>query len=84
MPRTWAEWSKQVFGYVEIQSAGNEKYVVKAIVTSWVEQGMTNAQIFLRYNAGHATQCSSGYNSQGVWYDSCAYVSKGLQHLASL
>lgn len=84
MPSTWVDWSKQVYGYVEEQTPIRERYVVTKIIESWVNEGLSDYRIFLRYNAGGATKCSSGYNSQGVWYDSCSYVQRGLQKLAML
>lgn len=33
----------------------------------------------LAWNAGeNAKKCSRGYNSKGVFYDSCSYVKKGM------
>jgi len=82
MPDTWLDWSKQIYGYVPRQTKEKERYVVTKIIESWVDQGLSNDRIFLKYNAGGAKQCSSGRNKHGVDFDSCAYVQKGLAQLA--
>lgn len=46
----------------------------------WLDQGMTPAQIALKWNAGGARQCSRGVNSKGVAYDSCEYVQITMSH----
>ena len=84
MPATWQSWSTDVFGYVAKQTPDNERHVVETVIGWWVEKGLSDQQVFLRYNAGYATQCSSGVNSLGVRYDSCAYVAHGMNHLALL
>lgn len=40
----------------------------------WLNQGMTPAQIMLKWNAGGAKECSRGVNDYGAEYDSCEYV----------
>jgi len=62
-------------------TAHSERYVVTKMVEMWVDQGLSAEQIALRWNAGGATQCSSGVNSHGVKYDSCAHVQKVLAYL---
>lgn len=84
MPATWVMWSNQVYGEVVEQTPNKERYVVKTILQSWIDEGLSNERILLRYNAGNSTQCGSGYNKYNVWYDSCSYVDKGMKYLASL
>jgi len=82
MPGTWRMWSTVVYGEVVEMTPVRERYVVTKIISSWVKEGLSNDRIFLRYNAGGATQCSSGTNSHGVDYNSCHYVETGMNMLA--
>lgn len=82
MPTTWAGWSKRVLGYVAPQTPINERYVALHKIQYHIDQGNSDAGVFLIWNSGSNRQCSSGINSMGVAYDSCAYVKKGLALLA--
>lgn len=77
MPGTWRHHSTLVYGEVREMTPEREWYVVTTLFDSWIKEGMTEAEIALRWNAGNATKCSSGVNRHGVAYDSCAYV-KGV------
>jgi len=81
MPSTWKHNSQQVYGEVKEMTPEREKYVVATLIDRWLREGMNEAQIALRWNAGGATKCSSGVNKHGVQYDSCAYVKKILAML---
>lgn len=70
-----------MYGEVKEMTAERERYVVATLIDRWLQEGMTEAQIALRWNAGGARQCSSGVNRHGVKYDSCAYVKKVLAML---
>lgn len=77
MPSTWKHHSTLVYGEVRPMTPEREWYVVTKLFDEWLSEGMTEAQIALRWNAGGASHCSSGVNKYGVKYDSCAYV-KGV------
>jgi hypothetical protein len=81
MPATWRHHSTLVYGYVKEMTPEREWYVVTKLLDKWLSEGMTESQIALRWNAGGATKCSSGINSKGVHYDSCAYQQKVLAQL---
>lgn len=75
-------FAKEVYGEFREQTHVREKYVTTMMVKKWMEEeGLTPAQVALRWNAGGAKQCSRGVNSQGVAYDSCAHVAKVLSYL---
>lgn len=78
MPSTWASYSKEVLGYVATQNPENTKKVVEGKVLIWIEQGLTDRQIFLIWNQGHPGQCRKGVNKRGVAYDSCSYANKAV------
>ncbi len=66
-------YSMDVYGEVREMTPERERYVATKMIEGWVNSGMSVSQIALRWNAGGATKCSSGYNRHGVWYDSCKY-----------
>lgn len=70
-----------VYGEYKEQTPAREQYVVTIMVQKWLAQGLTASQIALRWNAGGAAHCSSGINSHGVKYDSCAHVEKVMAYL---
>jgi len=76
-------YAKDILGYVPEMTEINEKYVTVMKIQSWLDDGLTPEQIALKWNhpAGLAYGCSSGYNSKGVWYDSCAYVKSVMKQL---
>ena len=84
MPATWRMWSNIVYGEVREMTPVRERYVVTNIIASWVDEGLSNDRVFLRYNAGGATRCSKGVNSLGVSYNSCHYVREGMNYLAMI
>lgn len=82
MKDTWRLFSIEIYGEYKPMTPERERYVVTKKVEKWVNQGFSPAQIALKWNAGGAaTRCSSGYNSLGVWYDSCKHVKKVLAYL---
>jgi hypothetical protein len=83
MPATWAAASNEVLGYVVKQTIVNEEYVTAQRVAKWIDKGMNVSSIALAWNAGGASSCSSGVNSKGVKYDSCAHVAKVLAYYKS-
>lgn len=83
MPSTWRLFAQEVYGEFKEMTPQRERYVVTMMVQKWVDEGMSASQIALRWNAGGATRCSSGINSKGVAYDSCAHVAKVLAYLNS-
>lgn len=57
----------------------NSKYVAVMKVQGWLNDGRTEKQIFLAWNAGEqAKKCGKGTNKYGVKYDSCSYITKAL------
>lgn len=81
MPATWKHHSVLVYGEVKVMTPEREWYVATKLIDKWLSEGMSEAQIALKWNAGGATRCSSGVNSHGVSYDSCAYQKKVLAQL---
>lgn len=81
MPGTWQAYSKEVYGAVMTKTPEREWFVTVTMIERWLSDGLTEAQIALRWNAGGATKCSAGINRHGVAYDSCAYQKKVLAHL---
>jgi len=84
MPTTWKSYSKEVFGVVKEQTEENAEYVTLSMIKKWLDSGMTDTEIFLTWNQGSTRACSSGINSHGVRYDSCAYVRNALKILNEL
>ena len=84
MPTTWAGWSKRVIGYVAEQTPVNERYVALHKIQFHINQGHSDADIFLIWNQGNAGPCKAGVNSHGVEYDSCHYRDTGLALLAQI
>jgi hypothetical protein len=66
---------------VREMTPARERYVATRMIEQWLAEGLTAKQIALRWNAGHAKQCSRGVNRHGVAYDSCAYQQKVLAQL---
>ncbi len=81
MPGTWKLYSQEVYGVVKEKTPEREWFVTITMLERWLKEGMSEAQIALRWNAGGATRCSSGVNRHGVAYDSCAYQKKVLAML---
>jgi hypothetical protein len=79
MPKTYANYSREILGYVATPTYTNTTYITVMKADKWIKQGKKPSQILLGWNAGEgATQCSKGINKQGIPYDSCHYVEKGL------
>lgn len=78
---TWEAYSKDTLGYVAEQTPENAELVTENKIYKWIEQGLTDREIFLIWNQGNTRQCKSGVNKYGVKYDSCEYVEKALQML---
>jgi len=70
-----------VFGYVAEQTPENAELVTLTKVEKWLEAGIDARGIFLIWNTGRNAGCSSGYNSHGVYYDSCSYVEDAMRIL---
>jgi hypothetical protein len=81
MPSTWNHHSQLVYGEVLEITANRERYVVHMLLEMWLNAGLDEKAIALRWNAGGAKQCSSGINKHGVEFDSCAYQHKVLAQL---
>lgn len=85
MPKTYKSYAKETVGRVIPATKTNAMYVASLKVEKWVRQGKTDSQILLTWNAGeNAKKCGKGTNKQGVKYNSCKYVEKGLLALAKL
>jgi hypothetical protein len=78
LPSTWRAFSMDVYGEYREMTPIRERYVAIKMIEKWIAQGLSNAQIALKWNAGGATKCSAGVNSKGVPYDSCSYQKKVL------
>ena len=81
MPATWRHHSSLVYGEVKTKTPEREWFVAVTVIDMWLNEGLSEAQVALRWNAGGARQCSSGVNKYGVKYDSCAYQKKVLAQL---
>lgn len=81
MPNTWKHHSKLVYGTVKEMTPEREFYVVVTLIDRWLQEGLTEAQVALKWNSGQTSRCSSGVNRHGVKYDSCAYQKKVLAML---
>lgn len=69
----------EVIGYVPPMTEINSKYVAVMKVQEWLNEGRSEKQIFLSWNAGErAKKCGKGTNKHGVKYDSCSYITKAL------
>lgn len=84
MPGTWRYWSQVALGYVAEQTPNTEYYVAVYKIQHHLSEGYDEADILLVWNQGNAGPCKSGYNSKGVYYNSCQYQKKGLAYLAQL
>ena len=84
MPDTWEGWSKRVLGYVAKQTPVNERFVALNKIQYHLDQGNSDAGIFLIWNQGNAGPCKRGINSKGVPYDSCKYRDNCLRILAMI
>lgn len=54
------------------------------MIEKWIEQGLSDRQIFLIWNQGNPGACKAGINSHGVPYDSCAYADEGVRLMTEL
>ena len=82
MPGTWKYWSGHVLGYVAKQTPITERHVALYKIQYHLNQGYTDAGIFLIWNQGNAGECRIGVNGSGVAYNSCEYRDHGLALLA--
>lgn len=76
---TWKMWSKEHIGYVAPQSKINEMYVATLQVQKWIDNGYTDKQVFLSWNAGRPHEVK-GINKHGIAYDSGLYALKALAY----
>ena len=82
MPDTWKEWSGKYLGDSNAEKTReNQNKVAYMRIKEWKDQGKTPAQIASMWNAGEGRpdaykQNWRGVNSQGVEYDTPAYVAK--------
>lgn len=53
-------------------------------VLGWLQEGLTERQIFLIWNQGNPGQCVRGVNKYGVPYDSCKYADDAVALLQEL
>lgn len=75
MPSIWVAYSTEVAGRVLPMSPENEEYVAIRMIESWLDRGLSDAQVVLKWNhpAGVVNGCGSGVNAHGVKWDSCSY-----------
>ena len=78
LPSTWASYSKEVYGYVEVQTPEKATFVTEEMIRKWIALGYSDRQIFLIWNQGNPGACKSGINKFGVKYDSCGYAEDAL------
>lgn len=81
-PGTWAAYSTQVLGETVPMTEAIEREVTEGMIAKWTSEGRTPRWIFLTWNQGNGdgwgggTDCYSGWNKWGVWYDSCDYAAR--------
>ncbi len=84
MPDTWKQWSKQYLGQEDAPlSVENQNKVAYSRIKELKDQGLNPAQIASMWNSGGADKYKQnwrGKNSQGVEYDTPAYVQKVSQY----
>lgn len=84
MPDTWKQWSKQYLGKEDAPlSVENQNKVAYSRIKELKDQGLNPAQIASMWNSGGADKYKQnwrGKNSQGVEYDTPAYVQKVSQY----
>lgn len=84
MPDTWKQWSKQYLGKEDAPlSVENQNKVAYSRIKDLKDQGLNPAQIASIWNSGGADKYKQnwrGKNSQGVEYDTPAYVQKVSQY----
>lgn len=81
LPSTWVSYSKEVYGYVEVQTPERATFVTESMIRKWKGEGLSDRQILLIWNQGNTSPCKAGTNKYGVKYDSCAYVENVLSIL---
>lgn len=84
MESTWKLWSKDVAGRVLPFTIDNEEYVALHIIQDWIQDGLSDKQIFWMWNSGRSDTCVEGTNRHGVEYSSCAYGQKALAMLTNI
>lgn len=79
LPSTYRAYSIQVLGYVAEATPINVEYITTMKVQKLLEKNSPK-DILLKWNAGEgAKSCSQGTNSRGTPYNSCSYVTKGME-----
>lgn len=81
MPNTWRAHSQEIYGAVLEKTPDREWFVAVSMIEKWIEEGLSDSQIALLWNQGHAGKCSSGVNKYGVKYDSCAYARQVIAYI---
>lgn len=81
MPTTWVAHSKKILGYVAEQTEINDKYVSQMMIEKYLEQGLSEKDIFLTWNQGHKGACKKGINKYNQAYNSCEYLNKAIAYL---
>lgn len=81
LPSTWKAIAIDTIGYVPELTEVNEKYVVARTLEKWVAKGLTNEQIYLKWNSGQYKVHKQGINKWGQRYDTIAYTKKALKNL---
>lgn len=80
MPSTWVGVSKEILGYVEIQTPINEEYVAVKKIQKLLDEGNTPRQVALVWNTSlggvEKPLEKKGKNKKGVHFDSIAYALK--------
>jgi len=81
LPSTWKAIAIDTIGYVPELTEVNEKYVVARTLEKWVAKGLTDEQIYLKWNSGQYKVHKQGINKWGQRYDTIAYTQKALKNL---
>lgn len=79
MPSTWKGLSQKHLGYVARQSQTNEMYVATLEIEEWLEEGVSERVVFLRWNGGDGVE-KSGVNQHGIAYNTVVYADKALAY----
>lgn len=85
LPSTYKAYSIQVLGYFEPDPSPVTAEYIATVTLERISRNRTPEQSFLSWNAGEgAKKCSSGWNKNKVFYDSCSYIQKAMGYYKEL
>lgn len=85
MPKTWTAVSRQVIGYVDLQTPINEQYVAEHTVQRLVDEGYNDSQIAMIWNGSlggsEKPVAKKGVNRFKVKFNTIAYAQSVIKNL---